>query len=88
MIRSELDLRLLNRCRELTPEGARIVLDVFFDKIYGVLVCRDRVEVCGFGCFSAILHDAWTGGNPRRGVPVNGFEKRFVRFKASKQLLK
>lgn len=88
MVRSKLVLRLLNRYPELTLEDARMVVDIFFDEITEALVRRDRVEVRGFGSFSTVLHNARTGRNPRTGIPVDVEEKRFVRFKASKQLLK
>ena len=57
-----------------------------FDEITAALARGDRVELRGFGAFSAKQRDARTGRNPRTGeaVPVAG--KAVPYFKAGKEL--
>ncbi len=58
------------------------------DQIVGALAQGDRVELQGFGTFSAKLRKAWTARNPRTGALLSIPQKAMPSFKAAKELQK
>ena len=86
MTKSELILRLAEANPHLYQRDIERIVSTIFDQIAGALARGDRVELRGFGAFSAKRRAARTGRNPRTGVPVQVPEKLVPYFKAGKGL--
>ncbi len=86
MIRSELVQQLAARHPELTHHEAERVVACMLDTIADALASGRRVELRGFGAFTARTRAARDGRNPRTGEPVDVPEKRTPFFKAGKEL--
>ena len=57
-----------------------------FERIALALAEGDRVELRGFGAFSARVHSERLGRNPRTGEAVAVSSKAALHFKAGKEL--
>jgi len=86
MIRSELLSELHKANPELRAEEIEQVVDIFFEEITRRLAEGGRVELRGFGAFSAREREARTGRNPRTGEAVEVPAKRVPYFKAGKEM--
>jgi integration host factor subunit beta len=86
MIKSELVLKIAERNPHLYHRDVENIVNTVLQTITGALKDGDRVELRGFGAFSAKRRRARTGRNPRTGeqVPVN--EKLAPAFKTGKEL--
>ena len=73
---------------DITQRDAEIALNAMLDAIVSALKEGDRVELRGFGGFSARRREARQARNPRTGAAVQVDEKRVPRFKAGTPLLK
>jgi|APSaa5957512622_1039677.scaffolds.fasta_scaffold63610_2 integration host factor subunit beta len=69
-------------------EISRATVELFFDFIKDALKQDDRVEIRGFGSFSARHHGSYTGRNPKTGEPVEVPAKRTPFFRISTTLKK
>jgi integration host factor subunit beta len=81
MVRSELSAKLLATHPKLTPRDAEIIVATIFGEIAAALSRDDRVELRGFGVFSARQRDARVGRNPNGGAKVSVPAKRIPHFK-------
>ncbi|MET3725984.1 integration host factor subunit beta [Sphingomonas trueperi] len=70
MVRSELVSCLLQENVSLSVAEVEHIVSVFFDEIVGQLHRGGRVELRGFGAFSARSRDARIGRNPRTGASI------------------
>ena len=61
-------------------------MSTVFEQMAAALASGDRVEIRGFGSFSARSRGAKVGRNPATGDRVDVGEKVFPHFKAGKQL--
>ena len=86
MTKSELILRLAEVNPHLYQRDIERIVSTIFDQIAGALARGDRVELRGFGAFSAKRRAARTGRNPRTGVAVQVPEKLVPYFKSGKGL--
>ena len=86
MTKSELILRLAEANPHLYQRDIEKIVSTIFDQIAGALARGDRVELRGFGAFSAKRRAARTGRNPRTGVAVQVPEKLVPYFKSGKGL--
>ncbi len=86
MTKSELILRLAEANPHLYQRDIDRIVSTIFDQIAGALARGDRVELRGFGAFSAKRRSARTGRNPRTGVAVQVPEKLVPYFKSGKGL--
>ena len=86
MIKSELVARLAERNPHLYRRDVESVVSTVFEQVSAGLARGDRVEVRGFGSFSARLRGARIGRNPATGDRADVGEKAFPHFKAGKQL--
>jgi integration host factor subunit beta len=86
MIRSELIAKLHEENRHLTHEDATKVVDAIFETIVNALSAGQRVELRGFGAFTAKSYEPRAGRNPRTGELVDVPAKRRVYFKRGKRL--
>src|SRR5215470_16090589 len=62
------------------------IVTTILDEIAKALSRGDRVELRGFGAFSAKTRGAHTGRNPRTGVVVQVAEKAIPFFKTGKEM--
>ncbi len=86
MIRSELVQRLAAENPALRAEEVEKIVDLFFDAIAAELASGGRVELRGFGAFTARARAPRTGRNPRTGEPVVVAAKKVAHFKPGKDV--
>lgn len=86
MIRSELVDAIAATRPHLRRAEVELVVAAIFDAIVDALIEGRRVELRGFGAFSARSRAARTARNPRTGAPVVVPPKRVLHFHAGKEL--
>ncbi|WP_313540355.1 HU family DNA-binding protein [Sphingomonas sp.] len=86
MVRSELVSCLLQENASLAAAEVEHIVSIFFDEIVGQLRNGGRVELRGFGTFSARTRDARTGRNPRTGEAVEVDSTNVPYFKPGKEM--
>jgi len=86
MVKSELVLRLMARYPHLYKRDIEKVINAILEQIIGALARGDRVELRGFGAFSARRREARNGRNPRTGAAVSISAKALPFFRTGKEL--
>ena len=86
MLKSELIKRISAQNPHLYDRDIEKVVNAILDEMVEALRRRDRVELRGFGAFSAKLREARTGRNPRTGVAVQVAKKAVPFFKTGKEM--
>src|SRR5260370_25248717 len=86
MIKSELAECVTLRYPGLYQRDAETAVNAVFDAIVDALAKGSRVEIRGFGAFSAKDRRSRVGRNPRTGQRVPVVAKRVPIFKASKEI--
>jgi integration host factor subunit beta len=86
MIKSELVLKISEQYPHLYHRDVERIVNKIFDEISDALAKDERVELRGFGAFSAKKRGARIGRNPRTGDSVAVAEKRTPFFKTGKEL--
>jgi integration host factor subunit beta len=86
MVRSELVARLARLNPPLTRAEADRVVAAMLGAIVDALAEGRRVELRGFGAFSARAREARVGRNPRSGSAVPVEAKRVIYFRPGKEL--
>jgi len=86
MTKSELIVQLATENPHLRQPDIELIVATIFDEITAALARGDRVELRGFGAFSAKRRDARTGRNPRTGAAVPVAGKAVPYFKPGKEL--
>ena len=86
MIKSELIQRIASRNPHLYHRDIEKVVSAIFDEMVEALCRGDRVELRGFGSFSAKLREAHQGRNPRTGVVVAVGKKAMPYFRTGKEM--
>lgn len=86
MTRSELIAELVAEHPHLRQADIDLIVSTVFEEIAAALARGDRVELRGFGAFSAKQRDARTGRNPRTGAAVPVAGKAVPYFKPGKEL--
>ena len=86
MTRSELIARLAKDHPSFFQRDIEKVVVTLFDEIISVLSKGDRVELRGFGTFSAKKREPHTGRNPRTGQAVKVTQKVSPAFRMGKEL--
>ena len=86
MIKSELIKRISSQNPHLYQRDIEKVVNTIFDQIVQALRRGDRVELRGFGAFSAKLRGARQGRNPRTGVAVAVGKRAVAFFKTAKEM--
>ena len=86
MIKSELVERIASQNPHLFQRDIEKIVSAIFDEIVEALRRGDRVEVRGFGAFSARIRGARTGRNPRTGAVVQVAKKAIPFFKTGKEM--
>ena len=88
MIKSELILKIAEQNPHLYEQDAADIVNAILDTVANALAQGDRVEVRGFGVFTAKRRGARAGRNPRNGGTVAVPEKVLPMFKMSREMLR
>ena len=88
MIKSELILKIAEQNPHLYEQDATDIVNAILDTVANALAQGDRVEVRGFGVFTAKRRGARAGRNPRSGAVVAVSEKAVPTFKMSREMLR
>ena len=86
MIKSELRRRIYSQNPHLFERDIEKVVNTILNEMIEALRRGDRVELRGFGAFSAKIRAARTGRNPRTGVAVQVSKKAVPVFKTGKEM--
>ena len=86
MIKSELVQRIAGQNPHLYQRDIENIVNAVLGEITAALARGDRVELRGFGAFSAKRRDARTGRNPRTGEHVSVDQKSVPFFKTGKEM--
>src|SRR6516225_1783493 len=86
MIKSELVQRIASQNPHLFQRDIDKIVTVILDEMVQALRRGDRVELRGFGAFSAKLRAPRQGRNPRTGVAVSVAKKAMPYFKSGKEM--
>lgn len=86
MTRSELISALATQFPQFTRADIEASVKLILDGISDRLGSGDRVEIRGFGSFSANIRPPRLGRNPKTGEPVTVPEKRAPHFKCGLEL--
>ena len=86
MIKSELVKRIAAQNPHLFERDVEKVVNAIFDAMVEALRRGDRVELRGFGAFSAKLREPRQGRNPRTGAAVAVPKKAMPYFKTGKEM--
>ena len=88
MLKSELVRRISSQNPHLFQQDIEKIVTTILDEILEALRRGDRVELRGFGVFSAKLRGARQGRNPRTGAAVPIAQKAVASFKTGKEMHK
>ena len=86
MIKSELVIKIAEKNPHLYHRDVERIVNRVVDEVTHAMRDGNRVELRGFGAFSAKERQARTGRNPRTGEAVDVTEKRVPFFKTGKEL--
>ena len=86
MIKSELIKRISSQNPHLYERDIEKVVSAILDEMVEALRRGDRVELRGFGAFSAKLRGPRQGRNPRTGAVVAVAKKAIPAFKTGKEM--
>ena len=86
MIRSELLQLLADEKPHLFRRDVERIVNTVFQEIIEAMARGDRVELRGFGAFSAKKREARNGRNPKTGEAVDVDQKHVPFFKTGKLL--
>jgi integration host factor subunit beta len=86
MIKSELVSKLTEQNPHLYQRDIEQVINAILDTIRDALAQGGRVELRGFGTFTAKTREARTGHNPRTGEAVSISEKVAPVFRTGKEM--
>ncbi|MFV0521223.1 MAG: HU family DNA-binding protein [Mangrovibacterium sp.] len=70
----------------LTKADSKKALEAFMEATSEALKADDKIQLIGFGTFSASERAARTGRNPRTGAEIQIAAKKVVKFKAGAEL--
>jgi integration host factor subunit beta len=84
MLKSELIKRVSSQNLHLFERDIEKVVNAILDEMVEALRRGDRVELRGFGAFSAKLREARQGRNPKTGVAVSVGKKAYPFFQDGK----
>jgi integration host factor subunit beta len=86
MLKSELIRRIHSQNPHLYERDIERVVDAILDAMVEALRRGDRIELRGFGAFSAKVRGARQGRNPRTGAVVAVAKKAVPGFKMGKDM--
>ena len=88
MIKSELIEKLAEQNPHLYRQDVEDLVNAILDTVADALAQEDRVELRGFGVFTAKRRGARAGRNPRKGGTVAVPERVYPMFKMSREMLR
>ena len=88
MLKSDLVRRLRVQCPHLYERDIEKVVNAILEEIIEALRQGGRVELRGFGAFTARRREAHNGRNPRTGAAVFVSAKAHPYFRTAKELRK
>ena len=88
MVKSQLVQQLCNIHPNILRKDITKVLDIIIFEIIEALCRNEAVEIRGFGRFKTIVRKARMGINPKNLQVVKIAEKKVIKWKMSKILLK
>jgi integration host factor subunit beta len=88
MIKSELILKIAEQNPHLYEQDAADLVNTILDTITTALERGERVELRGFGAFTAKRRGARAGRNPRKGETIAVPERVYPMFKMSREMLR
>ena len=88
IVKSKLLKQLSQNYPNFLKKDLKKFTDIILKEIKTTLKRGERVELRGFGVFSANIQKARISRNPKTGEKVNTPEKRIIHFKMSKDLFK
>jgi integration host factor subunit beta len=86
MLKSELIKRISSQNPHLYERDIEKVVSAILDEMVEALRRGDRIELRGFGAFSAKVRGAREGRNPKTGVAVAVGRKTIPYFKTGKEM--
>lgn len=86
MIKSELIQEMSARSPHLYQQDIERIVNVVLDEVVNSLKDGGRVELRGFGTFSARSRNSRMGRNPRTGSSVEVIAKRALYFRPGREL--
>ena len=90
LVRSQILKRLADLHPNLLKKDINRIVSIFFSEIIAALSGNEftAVELRGFGRFSTKIQKARIARNPATGVQISIPQKRVLKWKCSKKLLK
>ena len=88
MIKSELVRRIAAQNPHRYQRDIRKIVNIILDRIVDGMAGEDRVELRGFGTFSARFREARVGRDPRTGEPVTVAKTAFPHFRSGREMRK
>src|SRR3954467_4396405 len=88
MLKSELIEKLAEQNPHLYRQDVEDIGNAILDTVADALAQGDRVELRGFGVFTAKRRGARAGRNPRKGETIAVPEKVYPMFKMSREMLR
>jgi len=70
----------------LNEKEAYTIVNLIFDGFMNTLKEGGRIEIRGFGSFTAREYDGYTGRNPKNGKMIDVKPKKLPFFKVGKEL--
>jgi len=86
MIKSDLIARIASQNPHLYQRDIENIVNAIIDEIVKALDRGDRVELRGFGVFSAKIRGARKGRNPKTGAEVQVAQRVLPFFKTGKEM--
>ncbi len=86
MLKSELIKKLADENKGISQEDIEAVIKTIFDTMTATLCQHNRIEIRGFGSFSAKKRKSRTAHNPKTGVTLTVPEKWVPFFVLGKEL--
>ena len=88
IVKSDLLKQLSDSYPNFLKKDIKKFLDIVLNEIKHSLYKKERVELRGFGVWSAHTQKARISRNPKTGEKVNTPEKKTIHFKMAKELFK
>ena len=88
IVKSKLLKQLASNYPNFLKKDLKKFTSIILDEIKQALKRGDRVELRGFGIFSANMQKARISRNPKTGEKVNTPEKKTIHFKMAKEMFK
>ncbi len=88
MVRSELLQKMCNLHSNILRKDMEKIFDIIFNEFTEALCKGENIEIRGFGTYKIVKRKARTGRNPKSSEIVQIPEKKAIKWKMSKTLLK